>query len=566
MSENVVIVKIAITNNGEILNGVNPATKLLDAYGELLQAQLKSLGDASRKSKATIVENIVSQTLFRGMLTQSSSTGTGGADWNVTQTGMKSLLLHVAGPAVLQSEEFNTYLSGSLGGTSVGVEGKLMLSNKETKAGEKTSQDIKVGSFTVLDTKKDSRVKYYDFASETPIDVTKQSVIEELRSAYASNPRDSQTSFQVPEENSLGKKKKTAAPKFKALSKQADKHKLRQFVQGLNRDFQVFIKNDNNYKELTDIFDAEDKKPGSADPAKIATLAGLINDRWYVSSFKNELKNLSDNGKLFDYIKSVPNIGDQFYYKSRLITIFRKDSKDNKINALLISFPRSKFINDFFGARLDGDSIKVFIKGAVEKEFLKQLGNATAAVEMNNDLAAFDAAVTELAQGKIPNKKFNYLTHEIEYLVPTGSSIPMSKAKLNYKGVKGPRPFISRKNITETPEEFEAASNYNMGTFISAEYIRLEVLKRIVEKMPEGPVGGRPLSNSILTYRTGEFANSLEIMINYRTKLARYYYNPIYYVHERTSRDPRNLISNSIREVLASKFKQAFNISKRESF
>ena len=581
MSDN--IVGVIITINGEKPGPNNPAYLMMQTYTKLLAAQATDKDTdttTSKKTYATRIETIMSQTIFRGMLVPGTSSGVGGADWNVNSQGMMSLLTHIAGPSVIQGEEFNDYWVNilkqpSLGDSSVGVEGKIMQQEKKTKSGDQAAQEIKIASLSVLDIQDGSRIKYFDHASSTPIDVSKHSVIGELRQSYLSNPRDYSTSFQVPDHDSSSRKKKMAPAKFTSLDNGVNTSKLAAFIRGLNKDFQAFVKTDDNYIALekmlkkyeTNVLNAKESgaEVNPLDSTKVAVLVKQLNERWYVSSFKTELQNLSTNGKLFDYIKNTPKVGDQFYYKSRLLSIIRRDTVDsNKARVLLLSFPRSKFTSDFFGARLDGDSIKVFIKSDIEKIFLKELGEATA-LSFDGDLKAFDDAVSNLVN-KNERKTFNYLTHTIEYLIPTGKSIPMSRAKLNYKSFKQPRDtshFISNKANQEVPTKFIPQSNYNIGTFLSTEYIRLEVIKRIVAKMPEGPVGGRPLSNRVLTYRTGEFANSLTLMINYRTSLVTYYYNPIYFVHEKTSRNPRDIITNSIREVMSTKFKQAFNISKK---
>jgi hypothetical protein len=84
--------------------------------------------------------------------------------------------------------------------------------------------------------------------------------------------------------------------------------------------------------------------------------------------------------------------------------------------------------------------------------------------------------------------------------------------------------------------------------------------KAFVQRMPRGnPNGTPPPVDNILTYRSGRFAKSFEIVtIDERNKRIRYTYDPIYRVHEATSRNPRTLIESGIRRVAQQKFGTAF--------
>ena len=93
--------------------------------------------------------------------------------------------------------------------------------------------------------------------------------------------------------------------------------------------------------------------------------------------------------------------------------------------------------------------------------------------------------------------------------------------------------------------------------------MQLETLARkaFVERMPRGPRRGPPLSQNVLTFRTGRFAKSFQIQqINMKKRLISYTYDPIYYVHEATSRDPRELIGVSIRNIVARAVGVSFNV------
>ena len=270
---------------------------------------------------------------------------------------------------------------------------------------------------------------------------------------------------------------------------------------------------------------------------------------------------LQREGKLFEYILKTPNVSEQFYQKSRNLAIFRYSG--SSIKGLMLTFKREDFTAKFFAAKFDVSSgaINVYLKSEVESMFLKELPEAAATIRLGQNIEEFDKAVEALAANNT-KATFDYLGEKITYLVPTGGSIPMSKAYLRFATqtiVDNPFSYLSKKS--NVSDHYSGNQNQSMGTFLSSEYLKLLVVKKMVDRMPQGPVGGAPLSDTILTYRTGRFANSLNLVIDYRKKLVKYYYNPIYYVHERTSRNPKVLIERSIREVLVARFKQQFMIS-----
>lgn len=113
------------------------------------------------------------------------------------------------------------------------------------------------------------------------------------------------------------------------------------------------------------------------------------------------------------------------------------------------------------------------------------------------------------------------------------------------------------KNIIEKAQKGISTS----GQFISKIQLTALVQRAMLQRMPRGPERGPPLSPRILTHRTGQFLRSTQIsLLNYKTNVIQYFYDPIYRVHENTKRDPRELIEASIREVTQRQFGRQFNI------
>lgn len=102
----------------------------------------------------------------------------------------------------------------------------------------------------------------------------------------------------------------------------------------------------------------------------------------------------------------------------------------------------------------------------------------------------------------------------------------------------------------------------SMGNFISNKTIADLTKREMMRRMPIGPVGGPPLSSRVLTYRTGRFVRSLQVIADLRSQTIQYYYNPNYWIHEATSRNPRNLIDSSINSVAKTLFGKRFELIK----
>lgn len=130
-------------------------------------------------------------------------------------------------------------------------------------------------------------------------------------------------------------------------------------------------------------------------------------------------------------------------------------------------------------------------------------------------------------------------------------------SRMDYEGESPPlkyaRGIITAKQLSSSRERPQR--------FISKIQLTELVRKKFVDKMPRGPRRGPPLSDDTLTYRTGTFANSFQIAyLNYRTNTIKYFYDPVYRVHEATSRDPRQLIGGTIREVAQAAFARTFRV------
>lgn len=535
---------------------------LLDKYAKIIHEFTSTEeGSKSRLSNAVIdMEAALAQTLFKGKKLSSVSGRVAPPDWWVTESGVKALFNSMVDKKkAIITQNFADWV-GQVYEDAVAVEGKIRQTTdvRDTTIGNITligqskatndDDQLKYGSGNKITGTKENSKLYDSETDEFIIDATRYSMIDELRNRWSGD-------------------KALKAEKANLLStNNIRKSSVAGFVAYVNKNFPTMaetLKKDGSLKLIR----AELEKT-NPNKDNLKRWVNTLNNRYAHMSFKKELNSIyaTEEGKkrLFDYIVKSPQLKTQFYQKSKNMALLRM--VDGKATALLMTFSPADFNSDNFGAAWDESTgaISIFIKSNVEQKFLSEYAESSAKLSFNGSIEAFNKSVDNLVATKkviiADGIKF-YSKDSLE--VPHTNSIPMSKAHLRFSTETrfvDPVDFLSKKNQV-LPEKFDGMSNRTMGTFLSSEYLRLLVIKNIVNKMPVGPVGGPPLRDDMLTYRTGRFANSVQLMIDYRKRLVRYYYNPIYYIHERTSRNPKVLIENSISEVLKTRFKQVFNIS-----
>ena len=144
-------------------------------------------------------------------------------------------------------------------------------------------------------------------------------------------------------------------------------------------------------------------------------------------------------------------------------------------------------------------------------------------------------------------------------------------------GVKDLKEFLKESGFSQYAMEYIAGSAIiSKGTiaikkgkaqnrkksqqFISTAQLTALTQKRLAQIMPKGPRRGPPLSDDILTERTGRFRKSVMVIPNYRKNMMRFMYDPIYKTFIGTSRNPDDFVTRSIREVVQSVFGRQFLI------
>ena len=152
-----------------------------------------------------------------------------------------------------------------------------------------------------------------------------------------------------------------------------------------------------------------------------------------------------------------------------------------------------------------------------------------------------------------------------QIVLDTSGSIPIGKIKIpNYtvKRKTSGSAFQSRIGSIRSLLQETRVKTPSMGDFVTDDTITALTKREMLRRMPIGPIGGPPKSSRVLTYRTGRFVNSVQVIADMKSKAMQYYYDPNYWIHEATSRNPRNLIDSSINSVTRSLFGRRFNLVK----
>ena len=189
------------------------------------------------------------------------------------------------------------------------------------------------------------------------------------------------------------------------------------------------------------------------------------------------------------------------------------------------------------------------IQNAVEKNFGRNLLN----FYLNGDGAA-------VFKKTGANTKYGFVNGIAEILIIIKEFDPKAGGKpFTFEGQVDDTRMGTMTSKAKMPKQrARAQSQTQQG--VSAAQITELARRAFVQKMPKGQINGPPAPvEGILTYRSGRFAQSFNILtIDERANKIRYTYDPIYRVHEATSRNPRTLIESAIRNVVQRKLGKMF--------
>lgn len=259
----------------------------------------------------------------------------------------------------------------------------------------------------------------------------------------------------------------------------------------------------------------------------------------------------TDSNAIIDVIKRDKSLVQNLYSKANIIQFPLVLDVNGKKSATILTMRIDK--NELFNPQVMNYNVRKSKTNGVELEPKIRANVMNRLVKQNQEevrKAFFEEftskeyvdGVATLALSAIRNKD-----------VSTGKFI----SKMEYEGASPPLKMSTAVIRAKLPKE----QRNQQQRFISKIQLTEIVRKKFVQKMPKGPRRGPPLNDEILTYRTGRFANSFQIAyLNYKTNTIKYFYDPVYRVHEATNRNPQELIGNTIREVTIAAFGKAFGV------
>jgi len=323
----------------------------------------------------------------------------------------------------------------------------------------------------------------------------------------------------------------------------------------------------------------------SRQPLPITELSNTTNNLLYdqAASIVKELNSISPNQKLFDYLKQNQRESFEALKSKAKNVLVTWPVIVGGIGSTTISSLKVAEItfsgDDYFNSKLFYIKVKrdtaasitfyPYIKTPIEKRILAEFDKdnfAAAAFAIQNQLEKFESKESIIKYKRRGSKEeLNiFATFYAAMLgkddVPAGS-IPQGKVRVNIPRRKSSaftsRTAPARRLLRETKQP-------SMGDFITNDTITALTQREMMRRMPIGPVGGPPLSRKVLTYRTGRFVQSLKVIADMRSQAMQYYYDPRYWIHETTSRNPRDLIDSSLNSVTRNLFSKRFNLVKAE--
>ena len=257
-----------------------------------------------------------------------------------------------------------------------------------------------------------------------------------------------------------------------------------------------------------------------------------------------EVTRLNANGGVgwFSLIKKKdPELYMAFYNKAKFLQIAYKTG--TSVTALNLYTPISRFKTPPFEMNYSKGKgkLSLYFNNAFEKQLLLAFQNVKPLELATLDQLRKDfAAISFGKRVKIKTKGSNQLTISI----PTGGSIPVTKATINIDAAE--------QKLAQATEGKKTTKQ----AFISGVQWTVLTQRRLGQTMlrigePEPPQ---------LKERSGRFRSSVRVFANYRTRTLQYLYNPLYASLKDYGYRPDLQVETAIREVAQSLYAQKFNI------
>jgi len=237
------------------------------------------------------------------------------------------------------------------------------------------------------------------------------------------------------------------------------------------------------------------------------------------------------NDLIFRMAKDNRNLGTIFFNSGGSVKYTYKAKGSENIKVASVELSYSEFLS---GKNITASIIKNSIVFSASKSFEKKLMNqlsTTAIDESKDDIVVIQKAFDKFAKGQSTRNTVG-LVGVTTFGINIGQT-GLVKATGVSRRKKGASKKVSATN------------------FMNNLQITILAQRRIQAKMPSGPIGGKPLSPTRLTYRTGNFVNSIKVFQDFKRRLITFNYAKPYAVHEATKRNPiEDLLKPSIREIV----------------
>jgi hypothetical protein len=288
-----------------------------------------------------------------------------------------------------------------------------------------------------------------------------------------------------------------------------------------------------------------DKKPRSKTEIGSSVVTGSV-----IQQIKEAAIDLSDSydreeiekllgsytgAEISSLVKSNPELSKIFYEKSKFLQIFVQNTPSSPITAYNFVFSEAAFKSALFNIKWRKDKKKFItsLNNTYENKLLNQLQQLPAAINAKT-IENFQTGLNKLSRGDKSIKKvktsFDNLPLTISFY--TGGSIPMSTSSIKYTS--------KPKRVLDTTQP-------------SIIDVTILVKSKVKQRMRRG--AGKPRPPKIYE-RTGTFRNSIRAYFNFKQRTVDYFYEPLYQRLERSGYEVDNLVEDSIRAVIQSKFRE----------
>jgi hypothetical protein len=310
---------------------------------------------------------------------------------------------------------------------------------------------------------------------------------------------------------------KSALPAGTKISNNTTKTPSKYFI-AQQSIFNNLMKNSSFLKMLKNQVDVDEEVDSNNLPPLL--LESIYRDIDGKELIKLAIKGDKDIQKIIDNSDNIP-----------VTTVFESQGKVMHTTVTLTS---DKIKEKFLEAQVAGSEIRVYLSDEGADKIL----------------AAYDKANRLLATGNITkiSKAAGLVT---KTHVPTVKDL-----FLGFISDSVPRSPLSVGKITENKNKYKG------GKLLSEVQFSALLRKAVIDDSPKGPPRGPALSNRVLTYRTGRYANSIRVTkINFRNNQIEYFYYPVYRAHENKIASGRRAPSRHIGKHIRDLAKQVYGIN-----